>query len=88
MTTSIKLTVKRLYAMQDDRMISTCATVRIYARGQLIATEQIKGMTESAVYKYIHHELQPESAVSVEWECDGIADMTVVVMPECPCCQR
>ncbi|SFN63121.1 hypothetical protein SAMN05216516_11260 [Izhakiella capsodis] len=85
---SVKLTVKRLYKLHQDRMIKTTATVRIYVGDQLIATEEIGGMTESPVSKYIHHEAGADLPVRVEWECDGIADITAVGVGFCPCCHQ
>ena len=85
---SIKLTVKRLYALQDERMVSTRATACIYVGDQLIATEEISGLTESAVSKYIHHELPAGQPVRVECQTEGIADITVSEVNICPCCRH
>ncbi len=85
---SIKLTVKRLYALQDERMVTTHATASIYVGDQLIATEQISGLTETPVCKYIHHQLATGLPVRVEWQTTGIADMTVSEIEQCPCCQH
>ncbi|OON35591.1 hypothetical protein BTJ39_22635 [Izhakiella australiensis] len=85
---SVKLTVKRLYKLHQDRMIKTTATARVYVGQRLIATEEIDGMTESPVSKYIHHDAGPDLPVRVEWECDGIADMTAVGVESCPCCHH
>lgn len=83
---SIKLTVRRLYALQDERMVNSHATARIYVGDQLIASEEITGLTESAVSKYLHHNLSPGQPIRVEWDTPGIADMTVSEMDVCPCC--
>lgn len=88
MMASIKLTVRRLYALQDERMVSTRATASIYVGDQLIATEEISGLTESAVSKYIHHNLPAGQPVRVEWQTTGIADMTVSEVDLCPCCRH
>ncbi|NIF21759.1 hypothetical protein [Candidatus Pantoea multigeneris] len=85
---SIKLTVKRLYQLQDERMVGTHATARIYVGERLIATEEISGMTESPVSKYLHATWQEGEAVRVEWDCAGIADISVVPVERCPCCQH
>lgn len=58
---SIKLTVKRLYALQNERMVNTRATATIFVGEQQIATEEISGLTETPVSKYIHHDLPPAS---------------------------
>ncbi|WP_029686734.1 hypothetical protein [Tatumella saanichensis] len=83
---SIKLTVRRLYALQGQRMVNTRATARIYVGGQLVANEEITGLTESAVSKYIHHDLPSGQELKVEWDTPGIADMSVTEMEVCPCC--
>ncbi|GAA0516330.1 hypothetical protein GCM10009414_27310 [Tatumella terrea] len=88
MMASIKLTVRRLYALQNERMVSTRATASIYVGDQLIASEEISGLTESAVSKYIHHELPAGQPVRVEWQTPGIADMTVTEVEICPCCRH
>jgi len=85
---SIKLTVRRLYKLREQRMVNTHATARIFVGEALIATEEISGMTESPVSKYLHHDQAQGQPVRVEWDCDGIADMTVVEMEICPCCQH
>ncbi|TWD41700.1 hypothetical protein [Pantoea sp. SJZ147] len=85
---SIKLTVKRLYQIRDERMVNTKATARIYAGETLVATEEITGMTESPVSKYLHMAGPSGQAVRVEWDCEGIADMTVREIERCPCCQH
>ncbi|ALV91876.1 MULTISPECIES: hypothetical protein [Pantoea] len=84
---SIKLTVKRLYQLRDERMVNTHATARIYLGEQLVATEEISGMTESPVSKYVHAGDVAGQALRVEWDCAGIADMTVTAVERCPCCQ-
>ncbi|CCG87585.1 hypothetical protein [Erwinia piriflorinigrans] len=83
---SVKLTVRRLYQLSGERMVNTQATARIYVGEHLIATEQIGGMTESPVSKYLHHAHAQGQAVRVEWDCDGIADMAVTEIEQCPCC--
>ncbi|WP_028715252.1 hypothetical protein [Pantoea ananatis] len=85
---SIKLTVKRLYQIRDERMVNTKATARIYAGETLVATEEITGMTESPVSKYLHMDGLAGQAVRVEWDCEGIADMNVTEIERCPCCQH
>ncbi|ARU94281.1 hypothetical protein [Tatumella citrea] len=85
---SIKLTVKRLYALQNERMVNTRATATIFVGEQQIATEEISGLTETPVSKYIHHDLPPGQPVRVEWQTQGIADMTVSEMEVCPCCRH
>jgi hypothetical protein len=85
---SVKLTVRRLYKLSGERMVNTQATARVYVGDRLIATEEISGMTESPVSKYLHHAETHGQAVRVEWDCDGIADMTVTEMEQCPCCQH
>jgi len=85
---SVKLTVKRLYKLHAERMVNTHATARIYVGEQLIATEEISGMTESPVSKYLHHQEKPGQTVRVEWDCEGIADMAVSEIELCPCCQH
>lgn len=84
---SIKLTVRRLYKLRDQRMVNTHATARIFVGDTLVATEEISGMTESPVSKYLHHD-QAQGPVRVEWDCDGIADMAVAEIEVCPCCQH
>ncbi|MBS0856690.1 MULTISPECIES: hypothetical protein [unclassified Tatumella] len=83
---SIKLTVKRLYALQNERMVRTHATATVYVGDQPVATEEISGLTETPVSKYIHHQLTAGQPVRVEWQTPGIADMTVTEMEICPCC--
>ncbi len=83
---SVKLTVRRLYKLSGDRMVSTRATARIYLGEQLIATEEIAGMTESPVSKYLHHSEPAGQPLRVEWDCEGIADMRVCELVRCPCC--
>ena len=73
----IKLTIQRLYKLSGERMVNAQATARIYVGERLIATEEISGMTESPVSKYLLHTEQPGQPVRVEWDCDGIADMIV-----------
>ncbi|MBP2167179.1 hypothetical protein J2125_000371 [Erwinia toletana] len=85
---SIKLTVRRLYKLRDQRLVNTQATARIYVGDTLIATEEIAGMTESPVSKYLHHDQAEGQPVRVEWDCDGIADMAVAEVQVCPCCQH
>lgn len=85
---SIKLTVKRLYRLQDERMVNTRATARVYLGDALIATEEITGMTESPVSKYLHASDTAGQPVRVEWDCEGIAEMTVTEIERCPCCQH
>lgn len=84
---SIKLTVKRLYQLQDQRMAATRATARVYVGDTLIATEEITGMTESPVSKYLHAG-ELTGSVRVEWDCEGIADITAIQQERCPCCQH
>lgn len=84
---SIKLTVKRLYQLRDERMVNTHATARIYLGEQLVATEEISGMTESPVSKYVHAGDLVGQTLRVEWDCAGIADMSVTAVERCPCCQ-
>ncbi|ADU69714.1 hypothetical protein [Pantoea sp. At-9b] len=84
---SIKLTVKRLYQLRDERMVNTRATARIYLGDTLIATEEITGMTESPVSKYLHTGDVAGQPLRVEWDCEGIADMSVTAIERCPCCQ-
>ncbi|AIR85879.1 hypothetical protein [Pantoea rwandensis] len=84
---SIKLTVKRLYQLRDERMVNTHATARIYLGEQLVATEEISGMTESPVSKYVHTGDLAGQTLRVEWDCAGIADMSVTAVERCPCCQ-
>ncbi|WP_455812866.1 hypothetical protein [Pseudomonas graminis] len=85
---SVKLTVRRLYKLSGERMVNTQATARIFVGDRLIATEEISGMTESPVSKYLHHAETQGQPVRVEWDCDGIADMAVTEMELCPCCQH
>ena len=84
---SIKLTVKRLYQLRDERMVNTRATARIYLGDRLFATEEITGMTESPVSKYLHAGDVAGQPLRVEWDCAGIADMSVTAVERCPCCQ-
>ena len=84
---SIKLTVRRLYKISGERMVNTTATARIFVGNTLVATEEIAGQTESPVSKYVHY-AQAEGPVRVEWDCDGIADISVAEVQVCPCCQH
>lgn len=84
---SIKLTVRRLYKLQGERMVNTRATARVYVGETLVATEEITGMTESSVSKYVHHHAG-KGPLRVEWDCEGIADMAVSEIQVCPCCQH
>ncbi len=81
----IKLTVRRLYKLHGERMTKAVATARIYVGDTLIATEEVSGMTESPVSKYLHHNEVPGQPLRVEWDCEGIADMTVVDVQDCTC---
>ncbi|QKJ87596.1 hypothetical protein PMPD1_2656 [Paramixta manurensis] len=74
----VKLTVRRLYALRGERMVSTRATARVFVGETLIATEDITGLTESPVSKYLDHDQAEGQPVRVEWDCEGIADMAVV----------
>lgn len=85
---SIKLTVRRLYKISGERMVNTQATARIFVGEQLVATEEIAGMTESPVSKFLHHDLAKGQPVRVEWDCEGVADMAVAEIEVCPCCQH
>ncbi|MGA7507112.1 MAG: hypothetical protein WBW72_02195 [Erwinia billingiae] len=85
---SIKLTVRRLYKISGERMVNTHATARIFVGEHLVATEEISGMTESPVSKYLHHHQAEGQPIRVEWDCDGIADMAVAEIQVCPCCQH
>lgn len=85
---SIKLTVRRLYKLSGERMVNTQATARIFVGEKLVATEEIAGLTESPVSKYLHHTEAEGQRVRVEWDCDGIADMAVTEIHVCPCCQH
>ncbi|WP_034948233.1 hypothetical protein [Erwinia oleae] len=85
---SIKLTVKRLYKLSGERMVNAQATAHVYVGEKRVATEEITGMTESPVSKFLHHTEAQGQPVRVEWECDGIADMAVVEVQVCPCCQH
>lgn len=84
---SIKLTVKRLYQLRDERMVNAHATARVFIGDTLIATEEITGMTESPVSKYLHAG-ELTGAVRVEWDCDGVADISAAALDRCPCCQH
>lgn len=44
-------------------------------------------MTESPVSKYLHADDLHGKTLRVEWDCAGIADMTVTAIERCPCCQ-
>ena len=85
---SIKLTVRRLYQLRDERLVATQATARIWLDERLIATEEISGMTESPVSKYLHAADTQGKTLRVEWDCEGIADMSVTWVERCPCCQE
>ncbi|WP_034915703.1 hypothetical protein [Erwinia sp. 9145] len=85
---SIKLTVKRLYKLSGERMVNAQATAHVYVGEKRVVTEEITGMTESPVSKFLHHTEAQGQPVRVEWECDGIADMAVVEVQVCPCCQH
>lgn len=74
---SIKLTVKRLYALKMQRMAPTSATAKIYLNEELFVTEVVNGMTESPVVKFFPHNHEPGKALRVEWQTDGIAEMAV-----------
>ncbi|SEQ65706.1 hypothetical protein [Rosenbergiella nectarea] len=83
----IRLTVTRLYALNDERMVASKATAKIYVGDECIATEAISGLTETPVYKYIHHAFPVGRPIRVEWDTPGFADMTAVEENDCPCCQ-
>lgn len=85
---SIRFTVKRLYALENERMVATTATARIYVGDLCIATEEVEGFTESPVFKHIHHPNPEGHDVRVEWDTPGFAEMTVVEESSCPCCQQ
>lgn len=83
---SIKLTVLRLYQLQDQRMVACQAQADIFVGEFLVTTEKISGITESPVSKIIHHHYPSTLPVRVEWQCEGIADMQVSVYDSCHCC--
>ncbi|RWR03933.1 hypothetical protein ED28_02800 [[Pantoea] beijingensis] len=83
---SIKLTVRRLYNLRGERMVNVHATARIFVGETLIATEEISGMTESPVSKYLQHDEAEGQPIRVEWDCEGIADMTVAEAGGYSCC--
>ncbi len=84
----IKLTVLRLYQLQNERMIACHAEARIFAGEYLVATEQIQGFTESPVSKIIHHSYPATLPLRVEWQCEGIADIQVSAYDPCHCCDK
>lgn len=85
--TGMKLTVRRLYRIQNDRLLHAQAVVHIFVGDVQVVKETISGMTESPVSKYLHHDQPRGQNIRVEWECEGIADMIVTELAVCPCCQ-
>lgn len=62
-------------------MVSASVAIRIYAGERLIATENVAGMTESPVSKYLCSLPVKHQPLHVEWDCDGVADIAVAVRP-------
>lgn len=85
---SIKLTVNHLYRQSGDQRTASLATARIFVGETLVATEEITGMTESPVSKYLHHSLAEGQPVRVEWDSEGVTAMDVSEVHVCPCCQH
>lgn len=83
---SIKLTVKHLYQWQGSEKQPARALARVYVGETLLATEEITGMTEEAVSKYLHHSLPEGQPVRVEWECTGATALSAEEVARCPCC--
>ncbi|KAA8996928.1 hypothetical protein FJU30_19935 [Affinibrenneria salicis] len=83
---TIKLTVNHLYQQAGEHRVASRATARVFVGDTLIASEEIAGMTESPVSKYIHHSLAEGLPVRVEWDCAGSASMLVAEVQVCPCC--
>ena len=83
---SIKLTVNRLYQWRAGEKHPVRAVARVYAGEVLVATEEITGMTEEPVSKYLHHNLPEGQHVHIEWDCMGEAIMTADEVQVCPCC--
>ncbi len=82
----IRLTVHRLYAIENDRMVATQATARVFVGDECIATEEINGLTESPVFKHIHHSHPAGREIRVEWDTPGFAEMAVSEQASCQCC--
>ncbi|WP_409306864.1 hypothetical protein [Pectobacterium sp. B1J-3] len=84
----IKLTIDYLYQLAGEQRIASLATARVFVGETLIATEEISGMTESPVSKYLHHSLPEGHPIRVEWDSDGVVSMHVSEVDVCPCCQH
>lgn len=85
---SIKLTVNHLYQLQAGEKQPTRAVARVYVGQTLLATEEISGLTEEAVSKYLHHSLPEGQSVRVEWDCAGNVALSVEEVNVCPCCHE
>ncbi len=83
---SIKLTVNHLYQLQGGEKKPAHAVARVYVGDTLLATEEITGMTEDAVSKYLHHSLPEGQTVRVEWDCAGVTAISAAEVHVCPCC--
>ncbi len=83
---SIQLTVNRLYQLQGNEKKPAQAVARVYVGDTLLSTEEITGMTEDAVSKYLHHSLPEGQVVRVEWDCAGVTTMSAAEVHMCPCC--
>ncbi|MBG6246765.1 MULTISPECIES: hypothetical protein [Symbiopectobacterium] len=79
---SIKLTVNYLYQLQGNEKKPAHAVARVYVGDTLSATEEITGMTEEAVSKYLHHSLPEGQTVRVEWD----SAISAAEVHMCPCC--
>lgn len=84
----LRLIVKRLYALDNQRMVNAQATARIYVGENCIATEQISGLTESPVYKLIDYSGSLTGELRVEWQTEGFAEMTVTEQTDSADCSQ
>jgi len=81
----IKLTIHHLHKFVSGEKQDAQATARIYAGEALLLTET---MTGQAIHydRFIHAENDNGKPLRVEWDCDGVADMSVSRAEVCPCC--
>lgn len=74
----LKLTVKRLFKIQDQRLVAADAKVHLYLDDVWICTEQVSGLTETPVSKFIPCRSAVDGVATLKCECDGVAEMVVV----------
>lgn len=81
----IKLSIHHLHKLVAGEKHDAQATARIYAGDKLILVETMQG--QAAWYdRYLQSTEDNGQPLRVEWECNGLAKMTVSRVEVCPCC--